>query len=75
MAQSSIYTFRSEFLKIHQRTTPKRMMADALKNNLLEGHQHYHFSKVLVILKNMGEVKKVIWRPKIIPKEKTASFG
>ena len=51
------------------------MMADALKNNLLEGHQHYHFSKVLVILKNMGEVKKVIWRPKIIPKEKTASFG
>ena len=32
-----IYTFQSEFLKTHQRTTPKRMMADALKNNLIEG--------------------------------------
>ena len=32
-----IYTFQSEFLKIYKRTTPKRMMPDILKNNLLEG--------------------------------------
>ena len=32
-----IYTFQSEFLKIYQRRTPKIMMADVLKNNLLEG--------------------------------------
>ena len=32
-----IYTFQSEFLKVHKRTTPTRMMPDILKNNLLEG--------------------------------------
>ena len=32
-----IYTFQSEFLKGHKRTTPTRMMPDILKNNLLEG--------------------------------------
>ena len=42
-----IYTFQSAFLKIHQRTTPKRMMADVLKNNFLE---QYHLSEVLLIL-------------------------
>ena len=29
-----IYSFQSEFLKISERTTPKRMMPDLLKNNL-----------------------------------------
>ena len=32
-----IYTFQSEFMKIYKRTTPKRVMPDILKNNLLEG--------------------------------------
>ena len=32
-----IYSFKSEFLKIYERTTPKQMMPDLLKNNLLEG--------------------------------------
>ena len=32
-----IYTFQSEFLKVHKRTTPTRMMPDILKNKLLEG--------------------------------------
>ena len=32
-----IHSFESEFLKIYERTTRKRMMPDMLKNNLLEG--------------------------------------
>ena len=31
-----IYSFQSEVLKIYERTAPKRMMPDLLKNNLLE---------------------------------------
>ena len=32
-----IYSFKSEFLKIYEQTTPMQMMPDLLKNNLLEG--------------------------------------
>ena len=32
-----IYSFHNEFLQIYKRTTPKNMMSDVLKNNLLEG--------------------------------------
>ena len=35
--ESKLDIYTHEFLKIHKRTTPKRMMADVLKNNLLEG--------------------------------------
>ena len=49
-----IYTFQSEFFKIHQRTTPKRMMADVLKKTCL-GDQHYHLSGVLLILMKYGK--------------------
>ena len=32
-----IYSFQSEFLKIYERTSPKRLMPDFLKNNSFEG--------------------------------------
>ena len=32
-----VYRFQSEFLKVHKRTAPTRIMPDILKNNLLEG--------------------------------------
>ncbi|MCH2406264.1 MAG: hypothetical protein MK200_08745, partial [Nitrosopumilus sp.] len=31
------YTFKSDFLKLHERTTPKRLMPDLLKKNFLDG--------------------------------------
>ena len=49
-----MYTFQSEFLKIHQRTTPKRMMVDVLKITCLRD-QHCHFSGVLLILMKYGK--------------------
>ena len=49
-----IYTFQSEFLKIHQKTTPKRTMADVLKITCLRD-QHYHLSGVLLILMKYGK--------------------
>ena len=33
----NIDSFQSEFLKIYERTRPKRIMSDLLKSNLLEG--------------------------------------
>ena len=32
-SKSDIYTFQSEFKKIYERTTPKRLLPDLLKNN------------------------------------------
>ena len=49
-----IYSFQSEFLKIYERTTPKRMMPDLLKNNSLEG-------SVLSLVKSMTDIED-IWK-------------
>ena len=49
-----IYSFQSEFLKIYERTTPKRMMPGLLKNNLLE-------RSVLSLVKRMTDIED-IWK-------------
>lgn len=36
-SELDMHNFQGEFLKIHQRSTPKGMMDDVLKNNFLDG--------------------------------------
>ena len=70
-----IYWFQSEFLKIYERTTPKRMMPDLLKNNSLEG-------SVLSLVKSMTDIED-IWKmskgaysdPKLLLKKKLSQIG
>ena len=52
-----IYSLQSEFLKIYERTTLKRMMLDLLKNNLLEG-------SALSMVKNMTDIEDICKRLK-----------
>ena len=47
-----IWSFQSEFLKIYERRTPKRMMPDLLKNNLLEGSG-------LSLVKSMTDIEDI----------------
>ena len=49
-----IYSFQSEFLKIYERTTPKRMTPDLLKNNSLE-------VSALSLVKSMTDIED-IWK-------------
>ena len=53
-----IYSFQSEFLKICEQTTPKQMMLDLLKNNLLEG-------SALLLVKSMTGIED-IWKLMVI---------
>ena len=70
-----IYTFQSQFLKTHQRTTPKRMMVDVLKTNFLEG-------PALSLVRNITDVDE-IWvklkvscgDPKLLLKKKLLHLG
>ena len=70
-----IYTFQSEFMKVHKRTTPIRMMPDILKNNLLEG-------SALSLVRSVTDIKE-IWKrqkaaygdPKLLLKRKVAEIG
>ena len=49
-----IYSFQSEVLKIYEQTTPKQMMTDLLKNNLLEG-------SALSLVKSMKDIEDM-WK-------------
>ena len=53
-SELDIYSFKSEFLKIHEWATPNRMMPDLVKNNLLEG-------SVLLLVKSMTDIED-IWK-------------
>ena len=70
-----IYSLQSEFLKIYERTTLKRMMLDLLKNNLLEG-------PALSMVKNMTDIEDICKRlkgaygdPKFLLKKKLSQIG
>ena len=70
-----IYTFQSEFLKGHKRTTPTRMMPDILENNLLEG-------SALSLVRSVNDIDKIWVRlkaayrdPKLLLKRKLAKIG
>ena len=65
-----IYTFQSEFLKIHQRTTPRKMMADVLKNNLLEGTALSLVRSITDIDEIWERLKKSYGDPKLLLKKK-----
>ena len=70
-----IYSFQSEFLKIYERTTPKRMTSDLLKNNSLE-------VSALSLVKSMTDIED-IWKrlkgaygdPKLLMKKKLSQIG
>ena len=71
-----IYTFQRQFLKVHQRTTPTRMMPDILKNNLLE------VSALSLVHSVNDEINKIWARlkaaygdPKLFLKRKLAQIG
>ena len=51
-SQTDIYTFQSEFEKLHERCTPKRMLPDLLKNNYLE-------DPALSIVKSVDDIKEI----------------
>ena len=70
-----IYTFQTEFLKIHQRTTPKRMMADVLKNNLLEGPALSLARSVTDIDEIWERLKRSYGDPKLLLKKKLLHLG
>ena len=70
-----IYSFQSEFLKIYECTTSKRMMPDLLKNNLSEG-------SALSLVKSMTDIED-IWKrlkgaygdPKFLLKRELSQIG
>ena len=53
-----IYTFQSEFEKIYNRTTPKRLLPDLLKNNLLDG-------PALSLVKSVDDIDEIWARLKL----------
>ena len=65
-----IYSFQSEFTKIYDRTTPKRMMPDILKNNLLEGSALSLVLQVQEIDKIWARLKAAYGNPKLLLKKK-----
>ena len=70
-----IYSFQSEFSKIYERTTSKRMTPDLLKNNSLEG-------SALSLARSMTDIED-IWKrlksaygdPKLLMKKKLSQIG
>ena len=70
-----IYTFQSEFMKIHKRTTPTRMMPDILKNNLLEGSALSLVRSVDDIDEIWARLKSAYGDPKLLLKRKIADIG
>ena len=74
MNQNWAYT-QSEFLKIYERATPKRIMPHLLKNNLLEG-------SALSLVKSMTDIED-LWKrlkgaygdPKLLLKKKLSQIG
>ena len=70
-----IYTFQSEFRKVHKRTTPTRMIPDDLKTNLLEG-------SALSLIHSLNDIGEIWARlnatygdPKLLLKRKLAENG
>ena len=70
-----IYTFQSEFRKVHKRTTPTRMISDILKNNLLEGSALSLVYSVNDIDEIWARLKAAYGDPKLLPKRKLAEIG
>ena len=70
-----IYTFQSEFSKIYQRTTPKRMMADVLKNNLLEGPALSLVRSITDTDEIWERLKRSYGDPKFLLKKKLLHLG
>ena len=70
-----IYTFQTEFLKVYERTTPKRMLSDVLKNNLLEGPALSLVTSVDDISEIWARLKAAFGDPKLLLKRKIAQVG
>ena len=70
-----IYTFQTEFLKVYERTTPKRMLSDVLKNNLLEGPALSLVTSVDDISEIWARLKRAFGDPKMLLKRKIAQVG
>ena len=70
-----IYTFQSKFMKVHKRATPTRMMADVLKNNLLERPALSLVRSVTDIDEIWKRLKAAYGDPKLLLKRKIAEIG
>ena len=70
-----IHLFESEFLKIYQRATPKRMMPDLLKNNLLEGSALSMVKFMTDIEDKCKRLKSAYGDPKLLLKKKLSQTG
>ena len=70
-----IYTFQSEFLKGHKRTTLTRMMPDIFKIDLLEGSALSLVHSVNDIDKIWVRLKAAYRDPKLLLKRKLAKIG
>ena len=70
-----IYSFQKEFTKIYKRTTPKRMMPDILKNNLLEESALSLVLQVQVIDEIWARLKAAYGNPKLLPKKKITEIS
>ena len=71
----NIYSFQSVFLKLYDRKTPKRLMADLLKNNLLEG-------SAMSLVKSLTSIEYILKRLKctcgdlkLLPKKNLSQVG
>ena len=65
-----IYSFQSEFLKIHKKTTPLRMMPDVLKYNVLDDSALLLVRSVNDIEEIWMRLKSAYWDPKLLLKKK-----
>ena len=70
-----IYSFQSELMKIHKRTTPRRVMPDLLKNNLLEGAALALVSSVTNIDDIWQRLKSGYGDPKLLLKKKISEIS
>lgn len=70
-----IYTFQSEFMKVYERTIPKRVLPDLLKNNLLEGAALSLVSSVKDIDEIWQRLKGAYGDPKLLLKKKLSQVG
>ena len=64
------YSFQSEFTKIYKRRTPKRMMPNILKNNLLEGSTLSLVLQLQEIDETCARLKAVYGDPKLLLRNK-----
>lgn len=57
-----LYTFKSDFEKLHQKTTPSALLLDLLKNNFLEGPALTLVKGVGLHWRDLGMSEGTIWR-------------